>query len=144
MGARLLSRVELMLWVQGVKKPIWSFYVGCTALLVLVHMWLKPLKGLTLKQWHYSYFYSRMWGGRCCYISSVCVRAYVSVTENLAVQCAALVRKKEKKSEVFFFDSRHIQGDKLGVSVWGILGATTTESWNIQETSYYVIGFTGF
>ncbi len=52
--------------------------------------------------------------------------------------------EKEKKSEVFFFGSRHTQGDKVGVSLGGILGATTTESWSIQGTSYYVIGFIGF
>jgi hypothetical protein len=51
----------------------------------------------------------------------------VSLRENLAVQSAVLVRKK-KKSEVFFFGSRHTQGDKVGVSLGGILGATTTES----------------
>ena len=57
---------------------------------------------------------------------------------------SALCGTREKeKSEVFFFGSSHTQGDKLGVSLGGILGATTTESWNIQGTSY-VIGFTGF
>jgi hypothetical protein len=50
----------------------------------------------------------------------------------------------KEKSEVFFFGSRHTQGDKLGVSLGGILGATTTESESIQRTSYCVIGFTGF
>ena len=50
----------------------------------------------------------------------------VSVRENLTVNCAALVRKK--KVRVFFFGSRHTQRDKLGVSLGGVLGATTTES----------------
>jgi hypothetical protein len=39
------------------------------------------------------------------------VRAFVLVLRGRAVHCAVLVRKK-KKSEVFFFDSRHTQGDK--------------------------------
>jgi hypothetical protein len=43
------------------------------------------------------------------------------------VHSAALVRKK-KKSEVFFFGSRHTQGDKLRVSLERVLGATTIES----------------
>ena len=43
------------------------------------------------------------------------------------MHCAALERKK-KRSEVFFFGSRHTQGDKLGVSLGGVLGATTIES----------------
>jgi hypothetical protein len=34
---------------------------------------------------------------------------------------------EKEKSEGFFFDSRYTQGDKLGVSLRGILGATTTE-----------------
>ena len=34
-----------------------------------------------------------MWGGRCCYISSVCVRAFALVKENQAMHWAALVRK---------------------------------------------------
>jgi hypothetical protein len=63
---------------------------------------------------------------------AVCVlESLVSLGENLAVHCAVLVRKKKKKkkkSEVFFFGSRHTQGDKVGVSLGGILGATTTES----------------
>ena len=58
----------------------------------------------------------------------MCVlESLVSLRENLAVHCAVLVRKK-KKSEVFFFGSRHTQGDKLGVSLGRVLGATTTES----------------
>ena len=36
--------------------------------------------------------------------------------------------EKEKSEVFFFFDSRHTQGDKLGVSLGGILGATTIES----------------
>jgi hypothetical protein len=57
----------------------------------------------------------------------VCVlESLVSLRENLAVHCAVLVRKK-KKSEVFFFGSRHTR-KKLGVSLGGILGVTTTES----------------
>ncbi len=35
---------------------------------------------------------------------------------------------EKEKSEGFFFGSSHTQGDKLGVSLGGILGATTTES----------------
>ena len=35
---------------------------------------------------------------------------------------------EKEKSEVFFFGSRHTQGDKLGVSLGGVLGATTMES----------------
>jgi hypothetical protein len=42
---------------------------------------------------------------------------------------SALCDTSEKeKSEGFFFGSRHTQGDKLGVSLGGVLGATTTES----------------
>jgi hypothetical protein len=55
------------------------------------------------------------------------VRAFASVKEILAVHCVALVRKK-KSEGFFFFCSRHTQGDKLEVSLGGILGATTTES----------------
>jgi hypothetical protein len=35
---------------------------------------------------------------------------------------------EKEKSEVFFFGSRYTQGDKLGVSLGWILGATTTKS----------------
>ena len=48
----------------------------------------------------------------CIKATCVCVRAFVSEKRGRAVHCAALVRKK--KSEVFFFGSRHTQGDKLG------------------------------
>jgi hypothetical protein len=44
----------------------------------------------------------------------VCVRVFFISERKIAVHCAALVRKKKKKSEVFFFGSRHTQGDKLG------------------------------
>ena len=54
----------------------------------------------------------------------MCVRAFAKVREN---HCVALVRKKKVRF-FFFFDSRHTQGDKLGVSLGGILGATTIES----------------
>ena len=51
----------------------------------------------------------------------------------------------EKEKKVRFFSLvQHTQGDKLRVSLRGILGSTTTESWSIQWTSYYVIGFTRF
>ena len=56
-----------------------------------------------------------------------CVCVKLSGEQNLTVHCAALVRKK-KKVRFFFFGSRHTQGDKLGVSLGGVLGATTTES----------------
>jgi hypothetical protein len=36
--------------------------------------------------------------------------------------------EKEKSDVFFFFGSRHTQEDKLGVSLGGVLGATTTES----------------
>ena len=42
-----------------------------------------------------------------------------------AVHCAALVRKK--KVRVFSL-VQHTQGDKLGIFLGGVLGATTTES----------------
>ena len=51
---------------------------------------------------------------------------------------------RKKKVRFFFFGSRHTQGDKLGVYLGGVLGATTMESWSIQGTSHCVIGFTGF
>ena len=35
---------------------------------------------------------------------------------------------RKKKVRFFFFGSRHTQGDKLGVSLGGVLGATTTKS----------------
>jgi hypothetical protein len=35
---------------------------------------------------------------------------------------------RKKKVRFFFFGSRHKQGDKLGVSLGEILGATTTKS----------------
>ena len=53
-------------------------------------------------------------------------------------------REKKKKWGFFFFGSRYTQGDKLGVSLIGVLSVTITESWSIQRTSYYIIGFTGF
>ena len=43
----------------------------------------------------------------------MCVRAFAKVREN---HCVALVRKKKVRF-FFFFDSRHTQGDKLGVSL---------------------------
>ena len=49
-----------------------------------------------------------------------------------------------ERKKVFFFGLRHTHGDKLGVSLGGVLSATTTKSWSIQGTSYCVIGFTGF
>ena len=51
----------------------------------------------------------------------------VSLRDNLAVQCATLVRKK-KKVRFFFFGSRYTQGDKLRVFLGGILGVITTKS----------------
>ncbi len=41
---------------------------------------------------------------------------------------SALCGGEKEKSEFFFFGSRHTQGDKLGVSLGGVLGATTIES----------------
>ena len=79
----------------------------------------------------YSYIY-----GRVC----VCVWNN-SEKEPSSALCGTSAKEK---SEVFFFGSRHTQGDKLGVSLRGILGATTTKSGSIQGTSYCVIGFAGF
>jgi hypothetical protein len=54
------------------------------------------------------------------------VRVFCIRKERLS---SALCGTSEKeKSEGFFFGSRHTQGDKLGVSLGGVLGATTTES----------------
>ena len=59
---------------------------------------------------------------------AVCVReSLVSLRENLGVQLCG-IGEKEKKSEVFFCGSRHTQGNKLGFSLGGMLGVTTTES----------------
>ena len=56
----------------------------------------------------------------------MCVRAFSIRKERLST---ALWGTSEKgKSEGFFFGSRHTQGDKLGVSLGRVLGATTTES----------------
>ena len=56
--------------------------------------------------------------------SSVCV---CEISENKPSSAVCGTCEKEK-SEVCFFGLRHTQGDKLGVSLGGILGATTTES----------------
>ena len=68
----------------------------------------------------------------CAWVSCIIER------EPRSAMCG--IGEKEKKSEVFFFGSRHTQGNKLGFSLGGILGVTTTESWSIQGTSYYIIG----
>jgi hypothetical protein len=42
--------------------------------------------------------------------------------------CGTSEQKKKKSEAFFFFGSRHTQGDKLGISLVGVLGANTTES----------------
>jgi hypothetical protein len=44
------------------------------------------------------------------------------------VEQALCGTSEKEKSKGFFFGSRHTKGDKLGVSLGGVLGATTTES----------------
>ena len=56
----------------------------------------------------------------------MCVLAFSIRKERLS---SALYGTSEKgKSKGFFFGSRHTRGDKLGVSLGGVLGATTTEN----------------
>ena len=57
----------------------------------------------------------------CAWVSCIIER------ESSSAMCGTGEKKKKKKWG-FFFSSKHTQRDKLGVSLGGILGATTTES----------------
>ena len=52
----------------------------------------------------------------------------VFILEKESKSSALCGTSEKEKSEGFFFGSTHTQGDKLGVSLGGVLGATTTES----------------